>query len=175
MIPQTPLAATPDLSVSSEILTQFGDAMSNVSERVKPAVVNISTSKTVKTPRLSFDDPILRKFFGEGQTKKQKVFSLGSGVIASPDGYIVTCNHVIEGAEDIVVKLNDSREFKGKIVGLDSRTDIAIIKITADNLPTIAWGDSDKLRTGSVVIAIGNRHHGDCKRHRQVWHGARRL
>jgi serine protease Do len=153
---QAPLAATPDSGVSSDILTQLGDAMSRVSERVKPAVVNISTSKTVKTPRLPFDDPILRKFFGEGQTQKQKVFSLGSGVIATPDGYIVTCNHVIEGAEDIVVRLNDSREFKGKIVGLDSRTDIAIIKITAENLPTVAWGDSDKLRTGAVVIAIGN-------------------
>ncbi len=156
ILPQTPFAATPDSGVSSDILTQLGDAMSRVSERVNPAVVNISTSKTVKTPRLPFDDPLFRKFFGEGRTQKQKVFSLGSGVIATPDGYIVTCNHVIEGAEDIVVRLNDSREFKGKIVGLDSRTDIAIIKITAENLPTVAWGDSDKLRTGAVVIAIGN-------------------
>ena len=156
ILPQTPFAATPDSGVSSDILTQLGDAMSSVSERVNPAVVNISTSKTVKTPRLPFDDPLFRKFFGEGRTQKQKVFSLGSGVIATPDGYIVTCNHVIEGAEDIVVRLNDSREFKGKIVGLDSRTDIAIIKITAENLPTVAWGDSDKLRTGAVVIAIGN-------------------
>ncbi len=156
LLPQTLFAATPDPDVSSDILSQLGDAMSRVSERVNPAVVNISTSKTVKTPRLPFDDPLFRKFFGEGRTQKQKVFSLGSGVIATPDGYIVTCNHVIEGAEDIVVRLNDSREFKGKIVGLDSRTDIAIIKITAENLPTVAWGDSDKLRTGAVVIAIGN-------------------
>jgi serine protease Do len=156
VLPQVPLAATADSGVSSDILSQLGDAMARVAEKVKPAVVNISTSKTIKTPRLPFDDPILRKYFGESQTQKQKVFSLGSGVIATPDGYIVTCNHVIEGAEDIVVKLNDSREFRGKIVGLDSRTDIAIIKITADNLPTVAWGDSDKLRTGAVVIAIGN-------------------
>jgi len=156
ILPQAPLAAAADSGVSSDILTQLGDAMSRVSEKVNPAVVNISTSKTVKTPRLPFDDPQFRKYFGEGRTQKQKVFSLGSGVIATPDGYIVTCNHIIEGAEDIVVRLNDSREFKGKIIGLDSRTDIAIIKITAENLPTVTWGDSDKLRTGAIVIAIGN-------------------
>jgi serine protease Do len=155
-LPQVVLAATPDSGTSSAILTQLGNAMADVSEKVKPAIVNISTSKTVKTPRLPFDDPMLKRFFGEGQPQKRKVFSLGSGVIVAADGYIVTCNHVIQGAEDIVVKLNDGREFKGKIVGLDSRTDIAIIKIVADHLPTITWGDSDRLRTGEVVIAIGN-------------------
>ncbi len=149
-------SAQAEEAAPGDILTQLGNAMAKVAEKVKPAVVNISTSKTVKTPRLPFDDPMLRKFFGEGQPQKQKVFSLGSGVIATPNGYIVTCNHVIEGAEDIVVRLNDGRVMKGKIVGLDSRTDIAIIKITGENLPTITWGDSDKLMTGSVVIAIGN-------------------
>ncbi|HTZ17234.1 MAG TPA: DegQ family serine endoprotease [Dissulfurispiraceae bacterium] len=149
-------SAPSDQNAPADILTQLGDAMSKVAEKVKPAVVNISTSKTVKSPRLPFNDPMLRKYFGEDQTQKQKVFSLGSGVIATPDGYIVTCNHVIEGAEDIVVRLNDGRVMKGKIVGLDSRTDIAIIKINAENLPTITWGDSDRLMTGSVVIAIGN-------------------
>ncbi len=155
-VPQVVLAAAPDSWTSSGILTQLGNAMADVSEKVKPAIVNISTSKTVKTPRMPFEDPLLRKFFGESQPQKRKVSSLGSGVILTADGYIVTCNHVIQGAEDIVVRLNDGREFKGKIVGLDSRTDIAIIKILADNLPTITWGDSDKLRTGEVVIAIGN-------------------
>jgi serine protease Do len=155
MLPGFAFAEVPALAEPAGILTQLGDAMANVSEKVKPAVVNISTSKTVKTPRLPSDDP-MRKFFGDGQVQKQKVFSLGSGVIATSNGYIVTCNHVIEGAEDIVVRLNDSRVMKGKIVGLDSRTDIAIIKISAENLPTVTWGDSDKLTTGAVVIAIGN-------------------
>jgi serine protease Do len=156
MLPQAVFAAPSSTPSSSYILTQLGDAMAGVSDKIKPAVVNISTSKTVKTPRLPFDDPLFRKFFGEPHPGKQKVSSLGSGVIATSDGYIVTCNHVIEGAEDIVVRLNDSSEFKGKIVGLDSRTDIAIIKINAENLPTAVWGDSDKLRTGAIVIAIGN-------------------
>ena len=155
VLPQSAFTVA-DAASSSDILTNLGDAMAEVSEKIKPAVVNISTSKTVKTPRLPFDDPLFRKFFGETPPGKQKVSSLGSGVIATSDGYIVTCNHVIEGAEDIVVRLNDSREFKGKIVGLDSRTDIAIIKINAESLPTAVWGDSDKLRTGAVVIAVGN-------------------
>ena len=131
---------------NSNFLAELGNAMSKISEKVKPSVVNISTSKTVKTPRLAFAFP----------QQKQKVFSLGSGVIVSKDGYIVTCNHVIQGAEDILVKLNDNREFKGRIVGLDSKTDIAVIKIAAENLPTISWGDSGKLRTGEIVIAVGN-------------------
>jgi serine protease Do len=130
----------------SNFLTEIGNAMSQISEKVKPSVVNISTSKTVKTPRLKYAIP----------QQKQKVFSLGSGVIVSKDGYIVTCNHVIQGAEDILVRLNDNREFKGKIVGMDSKTDVAVIKIAAENLPTVAWGDSGKLKTGEIVIAFGN-------------------
>ena len=155
-VPQVVLSAASESASASNILTQLGNAMADISEKVKPAIVNISTSKTVKTPRMPLDHPMLKRFFGEGQTQKSKVFSLGSGVVVSADGYIVTCNHVIQGAEDIVVKLNDGREFKGKVIGLDSRTDIAIIKIKAENLPTITWGDSDRLRTGEVVIAIGN-------------------
>ncbi|MCL5063107.1 MAG: DegQ family serine endoprotease [Nitrospiraceae bacterium] len=143
---------------STEILTKFGEAMSRVAERVKPAVVNISTTRTVKAPRLPFlDDPMFRRFFGDPHTpQKRKVTNLGSGVIAAPDGYILTNNHVIDGAEDILVKLADGREYKGRPIGMDSRTDIAIIKINETNLPTVPWGDSDKLRVGEVVLAIGN-------------------
>ncbi len=145
IVPVCILMAVP-AAADSNFLTELGNAMSQISEKVKPAVVNISTSKTVKSPRLAFAIP----------QQKQKVFSLGSGVIVSKDGYIVTCNHVIQGAEDILVRLNDNREFKGKIVGLDSKTDIAVIKIAAENLPTISWGDSGRLRTGEIVIAFGN-------------------
>lgn len=156
LLPPIIHADTPDKE-STEILTKFGEAMSKVAERVKPAVVNISTSRTVKTQRHPFfDDPLFRRFFGEPGPQKRKVTNLGSGVIATPDGYILTNNHVIEGAEDIIVKLADGKEYKGRPVGMDSRTDIAIIKINETNLPTVPWGDSDKLRVGEVVLAIGN-------------------
>ena len=142
---------------STEILTQLGEAMAGVAERVKPAVVNISTSKTIKTERHPFfDDPFFRRFFGDPQPQKRKVTNLGSGVIAASDGYLITNNHVIEGAEDILVKLADGREYKGRPVGKDPRTDIAIIKIEEKNLPTIPWADSDRLRVGEIVFAIGN-------------------
>ncbi|MGE5239974.1 MAG: DegQ family serine endoprotease [Chloroflexota bacterium] len=142
----------------TEVLEKFGDAMVKVAEKAKPAVVNISTSKTVKTQRHPFfDDPFFKRFFGEGgMPQKRKVTNLGSGVIASADGYILTNNHVIEGAEDILVKLADNREFKGKVIGTDPRTDIAVIKIEASDLPTVPWADSDKLHVGQVVLAIGN-------------------
>ncbi len=142
---------------STEVLSKLSDALSSVAEKVKPAVVNISTSRTVKTPRLPFfDDPFFRRFFGDPYYQKRKVTNLGSGVIATSDGYILTNNHVIEGAEDILVKLLDGKEYKGKVVGTDSRTDIAIIKIDEKNLPTISWGDSDKLKVGELVLAVGN-------------------
>lgn len=143
----------------TDILTKFGSAMANVAEKVKPAVVNISTTRTVKAPRLPFfDDPFFKKFFGDAfqAPQKRKVTNLGSGVIATSDGYILTCNHVIEGAEDILVKLSNNKEYKGKVVGMDSRTDIAVIKIDEKNLPTVTFADSDKLKVGEVVLAIGN-------------------
>ncbi len=156
LLPSVILADTTDKE-STEILTKFGEAMSKVAERVKPAVVNISTSRTVKAQRHPFfDDPLFRRFFGDPGPQKRKVTNLGSGVIATPDGYILTNNHVIEGAEDIIVKLSDGKEYKGRPIGMDSRTDIAIIKINETNLPTVPWGDSDKLRVGEVVLAVGN-------------------
>jgi serine protease Do len=155
------VAAVPALHAASddptEVLNKFGEAMVKVAEKVKPAVVNISTSKTVKSQRHPFfDDPIFRRFFGEGGQQKRKVTNLGSGVIATSEGYILTNNHVIEGAEDILVKLADNREFKGTMVGTDPRTDVAVIKIDAKELPSVPWADSDKLHVGEVVLAIGN-------------------
>lgn len=143
----------------SEVLNQFGNAMAKVAEQVKPAIVNISTTRLIKAQRHPFfDDPFFRRFFGDEFQRQQtrKVTNLGSGVIATSDGYILTNNHVIEGAEDILVKLSDNKEYKGKVVGKDKRTDLAVIQIDEKNLPTIKWGDSDKLRVGEVVLAIGN-------------------
>jgi serine protease Do len=144
---------------ATELLTKLGDAMAKIAERVTPAVVNISTTRTVKTPRNPlFDDPFFKKFFGEGHEggQRRKAYSLGSGFIATSDGYIITNNHVIEGAEDILVKLSDNREYKGKVIGVDSRTDVAVIKINEKKLPTIPWGNSDKMRVGEMILAVGN-------------------
>lgn len=142
---------------AADVLAKFGNAMASVAERVKPAVVNISTTRIVKTPRMPhFEDPFFRRFFGDPHSQKRRITNLGSGVIITSDGYIITNNHVIEGAEDILVKLADGKEYEGKIIGMDPRTDIAIIKINEKNLPTVPWGDSDKLRAGEMVLAVGN-------------------
>jgi serine protease Do len=130
------------------------------------AVVNISSSKVVKTPRGQmnpfFSDPFFRQFFGNQffhnfqAPREQREQSLGSGVIVSPDGYILTNNHVISGATEIKVYLPDKRQFKGKVVGTDPKTDIAVVKIAATNLPTITMGDSSKIQVGDLAFAIGD-------------------
>jgi serine protease Do len=146
---------------SSKLLGKLSDALAEVAEVARPAVVNISTTLTVTTEENPmFNDPFFRHFFGDqfdhGQKRKFKSSALGSGVIISAEGYILTNNHVVKGADEIKVILYDKREFKGKIVGTDPRTDLAVVKIQAKDLPTIKIGDSSKLKTGDVVLAIGN-------------------
>jgi len=143
---------------SIDILTKTGEAMASVVEAVKPAVVNISTVKTVRLRDPFFDDPFFRRFFGEpfGIPRERRQTGLGSGVIVDPSGYILTNNHVIRGADEIKVTLFDKREFKGKVIGTDPKTDLAVVKIDAKDLPYIELGDSDKLKVGELVIAIGN-------------------
>ncbi|AJD01741.1 periplasmic serine protease DO; heat shock protein HtrA [Campylobacter lari] len=138
-------------------------------QKVKSSVVNISTSKTVQSNSFGiddfFNDPYFKQFFGfdfpqapkNKKNKKEVVSSLGSGVIISSDGYIITNNHVIEGAEKITVNLPDSStEYKAKLIGADPKTDLAVIKIEAKNLPAVVFADSDKLLEGDVVFALGN-------------------
>ena len=145
--------------VPSQIL-ETSRAFSEIVSAVSPAVVNISTTKVVRRDTLPFsEDPffdLFKPFHDFGLPKKWKEQSLGSGVIVSKDGYIITNNHVVEQSEDIRVTLFDKRSFRGKIVGADPKTDIAVVKISADNLPTVPWGDSDKLQVGEFVLAIGN-------------------
>jgi Do/DeqQ family serine protease len=130
-------------------------------DKASPAVVNINTAKVVTVrPHPFFDDPVFRQFFGGPDNlitpRKHVESSLGSGVIMSDQGYIITNHHVIQGADAIQVSLQDGRMVQAKVVGSDPETDIAVLKIDLTNLPVITLGHSDNLRVGDVVLAIGN-------------------
>jgi len=143
-------------------------SFADLAEKVKPAVVNISTTKVLKGGMRSpfgggapfdrnFGNEFFDRFFGDAPRREFKQQSLGSGFIISSDGYIFTNNHVVEHADKILVKLSDGREYEAKIIGKDAKTDIALIKIKPnENLPVAEIGDSDKLRVGEWVLAIGN-------------------
>ncbi|MDB5855610.1 MAG: 2-alkenal reductase [Herminiimonas sp.] len=128
------------------------------SRRAMPSVVNIFTTKGSKQPKNPLmDDPFFRKFFGDRQGEQDdKQFSLGSGVIISAQGYILTNNHVVEAADEMEVALADGRKAVGKLVGTDPETDLAVIKIDLKDLPAIALGRIDQAMVGDVVLAIGN-------------------
>jgi serine protease Do len=138
-----------------------------VVKKVLPAVVNIASSKISKVPA-GFeqvpDDPF-RQFFGNGsgrrfngpsQAPEQREQGLGSGVVMTPDGYILTNNHVVDGATDVTVTLSDKRELKAQVIGTDAKSDIAVVKIDATNLPTITVADSSKVQVGDYALAIGD-------------------
>ncbi len=134
--------------------------VASYAEIVSPAqkaVVSVYSTKTVRerVPAFPFPDPYFRQFFGD-QERSRREEGLGSGVVVSADGYILTNNHVVEGADELEVALPDERKFKAKVIGTDPKTDIAVIKIEANDLPTVTLADSDKLRVGDVVFAIGN-------------------
>ena len=137
-----------------------------IAKAVTQAVVNISTTRSGQgkegQPGMPFDDPFFRRFFGDEffrrfeAPRERKERSLGSGVIVDADGLIITNNHVISKADVIKVLLSDKREFKAKLIGTDTKTDIAVLKVEADGLHTITWGDSDGLEVGEFVLAVGN-------------------
>ncbi|MEB0055205.1 MULTISPECIES: Do family serine endopeptidase [unclassified Variovorax] len=129
-------------------------SLSAAAKKASPAVVSINTSKAAqRNPRSN--DPWFKFFFGD-QGGDQPQVGLGSGVIVSADGYILTNNHVVEGADEIEVTLNDSRHAHGKVIGTDPDTDLAVLKIELDKLPVITLGNSDGLEVGDQVLAIGN-------------------
>ncbi len=147
----------------------FTASYANVVKKAAPSVVNISTTKTIKLdPRRQFmspfEDPMFRRFFGDqfegrGQAmpRTQKENSLGSGIIVTKDGYIITNNHVVDGADEIKVTLSDKKtELDAKIVGRDPKTDIAIVKINGKDLPFATLANSDQVEVGDVVLAIGS-------------------
>jgi serine protease DegQ len=129
-------------------------SLSGAAKKAAPAVVSINTSKAAQRHPRS-NDPWFRFFFGD-QGDSQPQVGLGSGVIVSTEGYILTNNHVVEGADEIEVTLNDSRHARGKVIGTDPDTDLAVLKIELDKLPAIVLGNSDALQVGDQVLAIGN-------------------
>ena len=152
------------VKVVSRSEASTGRGYASVVKGVLPAVVNISSSKVVKTDARAMQgvDPFFRQFFGDDfgrkfdvpQERREK--ALGSGVIVSPEGYILTNNHVVDGATEVTVTLHDKREFKARVVGTDPRTDIAVLKIEGSNFPVLALADSSKVEAGDVVLAVGN-------------------
>lgn len=136
----------------------LSSGIADIAEKVGPAVVNIDTVRMVET-QSPFNDPIFGHFFGEQfreytRTIPQK--GTGSGFIISQEGYVLTNEHVVHKADKIKITLSDGREFDGEVIGSDTTSDMAIVKIEADHLPMVALGDSDKLRVGEIVVAIGN-------------------
>src|SRR4249919_3024880 len=127
-------------------------------QRAMPSVVNIFTSKEIRSPRHPLlNDPIFRRFFGEQlPDEAQRASSLGSGVIVSSTGYVLTNHHVVEAADEIEVALPDGKKLLAKVVGNDPETDLAVLRVNAESLPAITFGSSDALRVGDVVLAIGN-------------------
>lgn len=146
-----------------DLLTRINDATAEVAAAVMPSVVNIASTTTVHSRGMDMpfmNDPFFRDFFGDqfrsfNHPRDYKQRGMGSGVIVDANGYILTNNHVVAGAEEIKVTLADKREFKGKVIGSDAKTDLAVVKIDSDHLPVLTLGDSDKLKVGERVIAVG--------------------
>lgn len=145
----------------------FSNGFASIVKPALPAVVSVYSSKMVKAPTSDqmqpfFNDPTFRQLFGDQfgeqfkHPKPQREQSLGSGVIVTPDGYILTNNHVVDGATDIKVALSDRRELTAKLIGTDAQTDVAVLKIDASNLPALALADSSKVEVGDIVFAIGD-------------------
>ncbi|HDZ42248.1 MAG TPA: Do family serine endopeptidase [Bacteroidetes bacterium] len=146
---QVPAHFTNVFSVPQEGLVDF----SEVAENIVHTVVHVKT-KTIQN--YSYRNPIMEFFYGEQYSRPREVKGYGSGVIVSSDGYIITNNHVIEGADEVDVTLNDNRTFHANVIGRDPSTDIAVLKIDSKGLPYVRYGDSDELKLGQWVIAIGN-------------------
>ena len=145
--------------VAPEQVAQIAGSYSSAAKKAMPAVVNIFTSKKSEPRPLHpfMDDPLFRHFFGDQFEDEQRSDnSLGSGVVVSPQGYIITNHHVIEAADEIEVALADGRTMPATIVGTDPETDLAVLKVEATNLPAITFADPDKYSIGDVVLAIGN-------------------
>ena len=147
-----------------QALKSFSDGFVAVAQQVTPSVVMVTSEKTVRAAMTPFDffgnDPFFRRFFGQpgpqGSPPTFKQRSLGSGVVVRSDGYILTNNHVVNGADELTVILPDHRKFAAEVVGTDPRTDRAVLKVDAKDLPAMPFGDSDSVRIGEWVMAVGS-------------------
>lgn len=159
--PET-VVAHADVNASTQVANQLSNSFADVIEKASPAVVSIRMTRVVKAsdqqqnnPFLS--DPFFRQFFGPNfRPRDQREEGLGSGIIVSPGGYILTNNHVVDKATSLKVKLSDGRDFSAKVIGKDPQTDVAVVKIEANNLPTLPFANSDAARVGDLCFAIGN-------------------
>lgn len=153
------VAATPSAVVNNSAVAAQ-NSYADVVERVSPAVVTINSTRAVRTSSQRnplFDDPRFRDFFGDRMPQQQRPQTgLGSGVIVSPDGYILTNNHVVEDSDRVTVDLSNRRTVTAKVVGTDPATDLAVLKIEENNLSVLPLGNSDNVRVGDVALAIGN-------------------
>src|SRR3954467_14471133 len=150
--PAAPVAAAPAPAGGPDFTRVAGQAVKGVA--------NISSLQVVRRQASPLDDPFFRYFFGDQDVfgpRDRRSLSLGSGVVVSSDGYVVTNNHVVgENVREITVALEDKREIKGRVIGIDPATDIALLKIDVRNLPMVPWGDSSRLQVGEWVLAIGS-------------------
>jgi Do/DeqQ family serine protease len=147
-LPELKVDTAPVAAGGSPLVTSYADVL----EPVQHAVVAVYSSKVVRH-RIP---PLFRQFFGDIPGEESRESGLGSGVIVSPDGYILTNNHVVAGADELNVSLADGREFKAELIGTDPKTEVAVIRIEGENLPTVTLADSDKLRVADLVFAVGN-------------------
>src|SRR6266566_7369171 len=146
-----PAGRLPQVTAAAEL----GEAFVAIAEHVKPAVVFIKSQHVERSDAQRLP-PGFEDFFPQFRRRPQVEQGSGSGFIVSPDGYILTNNHVVAGADKVTVKLYDKREFTAKVIGTDANTDVAVIKIDAHNLPAVQYGNSDSARVGEWVLAIGN-------------------
>ncbi|HWS75976.1 MAG TPA: trypsin-like peptidase domain-containing protein, partial [Quisquiliibacterium sp.] len=158
--PQPAAAAPPAAQPAPAVPAPAGRILSyaDAARRATPAVVNIFTTKEIRVPRNHplLNDPRFRRFFGDQPQQRQQTSSLGSGVIVSPDGLVLTNHHVVESADDIEVLLADGRRSRATVVGGDPETDLAVLRVELAGLPAIDFGSETDAQIGDVVLAIGN-------------------
>ncbi len=160
----TPVSVIARADTNTQRVSQLSNSFADIIEKASPAVVKISMTRIIKASEQQqsnpfMSDPFFRQFFGSGpnaRPRDQREQGLGSGVIVSPNGYILTNNHVVEKASSLKIELSDGRDFTGKVVGADPQTDVAVVKINANALPTLPFANSDAARVGDLCFAIGN-------------------
>jgi Do/DeqQ family serine protease len=159
----SPVSVVARADVNTQRVNQLSNSFADIIEKASPAVVSIRMTRIIKAsdqkennPFLS--DPFFRQFFGGplARPRDQREEGLGSGIIVSPSGYILTNNHVVEKASSLKIELSDGRDFSGKVIGTDPQTDVAVVKISASALPTLSFANSDAARVGDLCFAIGN-------------------